>query len=124
MGPTVRGFRIQTEVDNTLYLVCVITRGSSYSEDVNQFSDDDDDNRVNFDGDDDAYGGEDEEAYYDDNQFYVLPLERRRKRDAVDDAEEFGREDGDDGHFGFTDLFPVFGVGGDEGGFSESYFLS
>ena len=36
MAPTVRGFHVGELADNTLYLVCVITRGSSYTRSPNE----------------------------------------------------------------------------------------
>ncbi|TRY68454.1 hypothetical protein TCAL_14203 [Tigriopus californicus] len=63
VGPTVRGFRINMVDENSRYLVCVITRGSSYldGEDDYDYMDD--------------YGGEDLSDEADSNQFYVMPLE-------------------------------------------------
>ncbi|XP_040571793.1 uncharacterized protein [Lepeophtheirus salmonis] len=34
VGPSTRGFRVNALADNTLYLICVITRGSSYTSSV------------------------------------------------------------------------------------------
>jgi len=36
VAPTVRGFHVGELADNTLYLVCVITRGSSYTRSPNE----------------------------------------------------------------------------------------
>ena len=36
VAPTVRGFQVGELADNTLYLVCVITRGSSYTRSPNE----------------------------------------------------------------------------------------
>ena len=36
VAPTIRGFHVNDLVDNTLYLVCVVTRGSSYTRSPNE----------------------------------------------------------------------------------------
>ena len=116
VGPTVRGFRIQTVAQDTLYLVCVITRGSSYSEDgsmnqltyqtVNTGTDVYADTFDPEGEDDDDELSDDEDKEDDLNQFYVMPLgdwstgeedeelkrkkrrKRRRRRD-VDSSIDF-----------------------------------
>lgn len=115
MGPTVRGFRIETPSDNTLYLVCVITRGSSYNSEQQSsqlFTTDDAES-----SDSDIYEDEsDNEIFTDlDNQFYVMPLEwTRNVRDVTDQEEQDADEESSSG-FDITSFFPSFGSSDGDG---------
>lgn len=76
VGPTIRGFRINMVNQNSRYLVCVITRGSSYK-----------DGEADYDYMDD-YGSEDLPDEEDSNQFYVMPLELTEEGQTFSELEQ------------------------------------
>ena len=88
LPPSIRGFKVDQILDNTLYLVCVVTRGSSWRGglDVSDFGDSDFKIEPGFDDDDDA--GEDEgDEEYDIEALEALGL-IRTERYANDEVTE------------------------------------
>ena len=119
VAPSVRGFRIVGVSDSAVYLVCVVTRGSSYG----SGGEDDDGGEDGLQGspyigmldsslDSLAGNGEFEEGDEEDldGQFYVMPLEwTREKREAADfDIGAFAQD-----FFGFGDEDSGFPGGND-----------
>ena len=113
VAPSVRGFRIEGVSDSAVYLVCVVTRGSSYGS--GGAEDDDDGGEIGSRGSpyigmldrslDDFAGNDD---FQEEEEFYVMPLEwnSREKREAA-------AEEGDFDIGTFAQNF--FGFGGSDG---------
>ncbi len=125
VGPTIRGFRIHAATDNALYLVCVVTRGSSFGpssgEEEMAYDEGDPNRRNKYDKEDFQ---EEDDYSEDDNQFYVMPLEWTREERSAD-ASDYELESvigagGDDdeeedsGGFDFNSLLGPFGMGSDQ----------
>ena len=141
VGPTVRGFRIQTVADNTLYLVCVITRGSSYSDGSGGGQ------GMYMTSTPPTYIEDDEDDDDDTDEFYVMPLgewgnsklvssPRRQQRDITGGFFGGGGDDDDSGDSDSNAIsdrfvFPSFdlglGGGGDDNattmGFDDEDYL-
>ncbi len=100
VGPTIRGFRIQTTADDTRYLVCVITRGSSHI------------TQAGGERNEEEEVVEEKEEELDElDEFYVMPLEwTREERDVSDDEYDITVVNDDDlesnsGGFDLTSFF-------------------